>query len=48
MICQGDIYWIDLGQPIGSESAYLKSLQLIKHYSPKKLVASIYSASDKF
>jgi mRNA-degrading endonuclease toxin of MazEF toxin-antitoxin module len=23
MICQGDIYWIDLGQPIGSEPAYI-------------------------
>ncbi|CCQ61429.1 MAG: type II toxin-antitoxin system PemK/MazF family toxin [Crocosphaera sp.] len=23
-IFQGEIYWIDLGQPIGSEPAYLR------------------------
>lgn len=24
VICQGDIYWIDLGQPIGSEPGYIR------------------------
>jgi mRNA interferase MazF len=31
MICQGDIYWIDLGQPIGSEPAYIHPYVVIQN-----------------
>ncbi len=27
IIRQGDIYWIDLGQPIGSEPGYLRPFE---------------------
>jgi len=31
MIHQGDIYWIDLGQPIGSEPAYIHPYVVIQN-----------------
>lgn len=31
MICQGDVYWIDLGQPIGSEPAYIHPYVVIQN-----------------
>lgn len=31
MIRQGDIYWIDLGQPIGSEPAYIHPYVVIQN-----------------
>jgi mRNA interferase MazF len=31
MICQGDIYWIDLGQSIGSEPAYIHPYVVIQN-----------------
>ncbi|MEG4309294.1 MULTISPECIES: type II toxin-antitoxin system PemK/MazF family toxin [unclassified Microcoleus] len=29
--CQGDIYWIDLGQPIGSEPGYIRPYVVIQN-----------------
>ncbi|MEG5036883.1 type II toxin-antitoxin system PemK/MazF family toxin [Microcoleus sp. AT3-A2] len=31
VICQGDIYWIDLGQPIGSEPGYIRPYVVIQN-----------------
>ncbi|MFM2062018.1 MAG: hypothetical protein RLZZ507_1688 [Cyanobacteriota bacterium] len=31
MVKQGDIYWIDLGEPIGSEPAYLRPYVVIQN-----------------
>ena len=31
MIHQGDIYWIDLGQPLGSEPAYMRPYVVIQN-----------------
>lgn len=31
MIHQGDVYWIDLGQPIGSEPAYIHPYVVIQN-----------------
>ncbi len=31
VIYQGDIYWIDLGQPIGSEPGYLRPYVVIQN-----------------
>lgn len=31
VICQEDIYWIDLGQPIGSEPGYLRPYVVIQN-----------------
>jgi mRNA interferase MazF len=31
MIHQGDIYWVDLGQPIGSEPAYVRPYVVIQN-----------------
>ena len=30
-IFQGEIYWIDLGQPIGSEPAYLRPCVVVQN-----------------
>ena len=31
VIKQGDIYWIDLGEPIGSEPAYIRPYVVIQN-----------------
>jgi mRNA interferase MazF len=31
VICQGDIYWIDLGEPIGSEPGYIRPYVVIQN-----------------
>lgn len=31
MIHQGDVYWIDLGQPLGSEPAYIRPYVVIQN-----------------
>jgi mRNA interferase MazF len=31
VICQGDIYWIDLGQPMGSEPGYVRPYVVIQN-----------------
>jgi mRNA interferase MazF len=31
MICQGDLYWVDLGEPTGSEPGYLRPYVVIQN-----------------